>query len=101
MMKMVRSLSYFDSKKSKKASGGGPGNAAVTLIRHGFAPWERSNNKIPKDATETATTGLPIEQDSEAQEKSGPVNYSEKKQLSLDINITSGESGLNYTHHWG
>lgn len=55
---------------------------------------KRSNNKIPKDTTETAATALPIEQDSEEQEKRRPVNYSEKKLLSLDINITSGESGF-------
>lgn len=99
-MKMVRGLSYLDPKKSKKSSGGGPGNAAI-LVCHGFGPWERSNNKIPKDTTETAATALPIEQDSEEQEKRRPMNYTEEKQLGLDINITSGESGLNHTHHWG
>lgn len=35
MMKMVRGLSYLDPKKSKKASGGENGNAAIPVC-HGF-----------------------------------------------------------------
>lgn len=51
---------------------GGGGLAMLEYSPTWLGPCERSNRKILKDATETAATGLPIEQDSEEQERAGP-----------------------------